>query len=494
MELKIGFVCDRGLNPKRPVNQDRYLAIPDRGLFAVFDGVGGQRAGEVASQTAAETIEEALTHSSSASATEVIRSAIKFANRDIFEMAESDPAYKTMATTVALIQIDDKRATIAHAGDSRIYRLEEGRLYRETIDHTDLYDDVRAGVITSKQAAEQSGRNVINRALGAEPDVEVEIKTINVRDGTRFLLCSDGIYRHLSDEEIARVLAQIKDPQSAADELKRLVHERGADDNLTAIVVQVGRARQSAVLAIDDGMGDRKNMRPIGIGAADAVSAAPRVSRAASSAESESGKAGHPSSGRIRVDLGGSARQSERDTLNDRTQRERTQRIDRQNNSGRSPRDFSDAGHGVSPVWKWLSLILLLMIAAGGAYAVASGNWPGRNQTPNSNGQENMIHPMRAGRDAFESGDYYTAETQFAAFVAREPQNAEAHYWLGRVQLAKRDFVNAAQSFEQAIRIQPTMYEAYLAAAGAYEAAGEGQKSRRMLTLAGEQLKQAAHQ
>jgi TolA-binding protein len=114
--------------------------------------------------------------------------------------------------------------------------------------------------------------------------------------------------------------------------------------------------------------------------------------------------------------------------------------------------------------------------------------------TPTATGQENMVHPMRAGRDAFESGDYQTAETQFGFFVAREPQNPEAHYWLGRARLARRDFVNAALSFEQAIRIQPTMYEAYLAAAGAYEAAGDGQRARRMLALAGEHLKQVAPQ
>jgi serine/threonine protein phosphatase PrpC/TolA-binding protein len=487
MDLKIGFVCDRGLNPKRPVNQDRYLSIPERGLFAVFDGVGGQRAGEVASQTAAETIEEALAHQSSGAAPEMIRRAIKFANRDIFEMAESDPAYKTMATTVALIQIDGKRATVAHAGDSRIYRLEGGRLYRETIDHTDLDDDVRAGVITPKQAAEHSGRNVINRALGAEPDVEVEIKTINVRDGTRFLLCSDGIYRHLSDEEIARVLAQIKEPQEAADELKRIVHERGADDNLTAVVVQVGCARQSAVLGIEDGADDRKNIRPIG---ADLLSAAPRPSRAASSAESEPGKHG----GRIKVELGSKAREAGPDSAAERTQRERAQRIDKQNNYSRADGDFAPARRGVSPAWKWSSLALLLMLAAAGAYIAwaRSGTPGGPTSTPA--GQENMIHPMRAGRDAFESGDYQTAETQFASFAAREPQNPEAHYWLGRAQLARRNFVNAAQSFEQAIRIRPTMYEAYLDAAGAYEAAGDGQKAKRMLALAGEQLKLAAPQ
>src|ERR1044071_2464210 len=316
MELKAGFICDRGLNPKRPVNQDRYLVMPERGLFAVFDGVGGQRAGEVASETAAETIEESLAHITAASSGDLIRRAIQFANRDIFEMAESDPAYKTMATTVALLYIDGDRATIAHVGDSRVYRLEEGRFSRETIDHTDYHDDLRAGLSGGapsgrrnvinralgveaevdvetktihvhdgvrfllcsdgiyrhlsdeemarvlaqfKDPQQAAGSNVINRALGVEAEVDVETKTIQVRDGVRFLLCSDGIYRHLSDEEMARVLAQFKDPQAAADELKRIVHERGADDNLTAVIVQVGRARQSAVLAIADGIGDRSS-------------------------------------------------------------------------------------------------------------------------------------------------------------------------------------------------------------------------------------------
>src|SRR5512143_32276 len=146
MDLKVGYVCDRGFSPKRPVNQDRFLAIPDRGLFAVFDGVGGQRAGEVASQTAADTIEETLTHNPSDSASvELIRRAINFAHRDVFELSESDPSFKTMATTVALIHINGIRVTIAHVGDSRVYRLEGGRFYRAAVDHTDLNDGIRAG-------------------------------------------------------------------------------------------------------------------------------------------------------------------------------------------------------------------------------------------------------------------------------------------------------------------------------------------------------------
>ena len=162
MDLKVGYVCDRGLSPKRPVNQDRYLAIPDRGLFAVFDGVGGQRAGEVASQTAAETIEEALTHhtarSTNGESRELIRRAIDFANRDVFELAESDPAYKTMATTVALVHITGNTATVAHVGDSRVYRLEGGHFHRETVDHTDLNDEIRAGKISPEIADRLASR------------------------------------------------------------------------------------------------------------------------------------------------------------------------------------------------------------------------------------------------------------------------------------------------------------------------------------------------
>ena len=245
MELKVGLVCDRGLNPKRPVNQDRFLAIANRGVFAVFDGVGGQRAGEVASQTAADTIEEALEHSPGDPSAEIINRAIQFANRDILELAESDVAYKTMATTVALIHIQGDRATVAHVGDSRVYRLEDGRFYRETVDHTDA-DDPRVGG-ARHGSRKSSHSNVINRALGVEAQVEVDLKSIPLRDGARFLLCSDGIYKHVPDEEIARVLALNEEPQSAADELKRIVYQRGADDNLTAVVIQVGGGMTNAV-------------------------------------------------------------------------------------------------------------------------------------------------------------------------------------------------------------------------------------------------------
>src|SRR5215813_12263948 len=143
-----GAICDRGLNPRRPVNQDRYLAISEAGLFAVFDGVGGRKAGEVASQTAADTVEETFAAESNAPSTDLIRRAIQIANRDIYELGQAEPAYGDMATTVALLLVDGSRATIAHVGDSRVYRLSDDNLLRETIDHTDFADRLRAGLIS----------------------------------------------------------------------------------------------------------------------------------------------------------------------------------------------------------------------------------------------------------------------------------------------------------------------------------------------------------
>ncbi|MEN3334979.1 MAG: hypothetical protein V7641_4344 [Blastocatellia bacterium] len=453
MELKTGFVCDRGLNPKRPVNQDRYLAMPERGLFAVFDGVGGQRAGEVASETAAETIEESLAHITAASSAELIRRAIQFANRDIFEMAESDPAYKTMATTVALLYIDGDRATIAHVGDSRVYRLEEGRFSRETIDHTDYHDDLRAGISGGSQAGR---RNVINRALGVEAEVDVETKTMHIRDGMRFLLCSDGIYRHLSDEEIARVLAQFKDPQAAADELKRIVDERGADDNLTAIVVQVGRAKQSAVLAIDDPLATPRN-------------AAGRKARVAEA------QPGAPRGNRIEVNFGRPSRQPAAFDARPFERRAATDAAPQIENQRKS---------------HWLIWSLIVLLLLGGAFygGLRASDWK-KTQTSD---QATQNDPMKMGRAAFDQSNYTAAAAQFAAAVERDAQNPEAHYWLGRAQLEAGDYARAAASFETAVTRRPTLFDAYAQAAQAYELAGEKLKATQMLARGAEERRKPA--
>jgi protein phosphatase len=451
MELKVGYVCDRGLNPKRPVNQDRFLSVPERGLFAVFDGVGGQRAGEVASQIGVETIEEALAHVSTGSSVELVSRAIQFANRDIFEMAESEEAYRTMATTIALLHIEADRAIIAHVGDSRVYRLEEGRFYLETVDHTDFNDAVRGGLIGRDHVSMHAGSNVINRALGVDRDVEVEGKQIKLRDGARFLLCSDGIYRHLSDEEIARVLAENKEPQRAADELKRLVHERGADDNLTAVVVQAGRARVGPVLAIDNNRGDAKK-KPTGAGEPKAGAAPARSDR------------------RIRVEF--ASPNEQRDSTGGESRR-----LDTHFESSETP----GTRDGVTASRVLMYLLIGLVLIAGSFYAgLRASEWRSARASQ-AGAAANEARELKVGREAFDRGDYQAAANEFDSRAKLDPQNATALYWLGRARLEQRDYAGAARDFEATISREPRMFDAYLHAAAAYQLLGEKAKAAEML-------------
>jgi protein phosphatase len=234
-------VSDRGLSEKRPQNEDSFLEMNKSGIFAVADGVGGAQAGEVASQMAMEILGEAFINlPAGADAETVMRTAIERANTAIHQMAHELPQLASMATTIVALHIDGSVATIGHVGDSRLYRVDrEGDLYRETDDHSVVADEVRAGRMTEEQAENHPSRNVISRALGAEATVDVEIKTVMIEPGTSFLICSDGITRHIADAEIKGVLTFGGDPVDICEYLKGLCYERGAEDNLTAVVVKV---------------------------------------------------------------------------------------------------------------------------------------------------------------------------------------------------------------------------------------------------------------
>ena len=466
MAVPVPHYAKSDIGRRRPHNEDCFAADASLGLYVVCDGMGGGNAGEVASQMAIETI---LAHLRSATsetgtdkaapddpnlscATNQLTHAIRAANAKVFRASWEQPKYAGMGTTVAAARLSGRMLSVAHVGDSRVYRLEEGRFSRETIDHTDHDDDLRAGAGGGARA----GGNVINRALGVESEVDVEIKSIQVRDGVRFLLCSDGIYRHLSDEEMARVLAQFKDPQQAADELKRVVHERGADDNLTAVVVQVGRARQGAVLAIEDPF---SSSRP-----------APR--RKAQVAEARGG-AGRGN--RIEVDFG---KPSRRPAGYDDRPLER-----------RAAMDAAPAiDRGRKSNWLIWSLVVLLLV--GGAFygGLRWSDW--RKKPPSDQAQPN--DPMKAGRAAFDQGNYAAAAAQFTAAAERDAQNADASYWLGRAQLETGEYAKAAASFETAAARRATFFDAYTQAAQAYELTGERAKATQMLLRGAEERRKAA--
>jgi protein phosphatase len=254
LAVEAAAVTDRGLSDKRPENEDSMLCDPARRVFAVADGVGGAQAGEVASQTAIEVLTEAFTnHGSGEDAEDLMEIAIQRANDSIYRLSREQPKFAMMATTIVALHLEGLRATVGHVGDSRLYSMTpDGQLRRETDDHSLVEEEVRAGRMTPEQALNHPGRNVISRALGAEASVEVDLRTFEVESGTLFLLCSDGITRHIPDEELSTLLRSARGLEETCAEMKRICYERGAEDNLTAVLVRVGGDAASRRVPADD--------------------------------------------------------------------------------------------------------------------------------------------------------------------------------------------------------------------------------------------------
>ena len=241
-QVQSASLTDRGLNERRPLNEDALLHDRERSIFAVADGVGGAEAGEVASQTAIEVLDEAFRHQvDGADVEDLMELAIQRANASIHQMAQEHAKFSMMATTIVALHLKDNIATFGHVGDSRLYRLTpDGQLHRETEDHSIVEEEVRAGRMTPEQAANHPSKNVISRALGAEQGVEVDMKTMEVEEGTEFLLCTDGITRHVSDNELRQLMVISNSLDELCNELKQRCYERGAEDNLTVVAVRVG--------------------------------------------------------------------------------------------------------------------------------------------------------------------------------------------------------------------------------------------------------------
>ncbi|HEU5460159.1 MAG TPA: PP2C family serine/threonine-protein phosphatase [Pyrinomonadaceae bacterium] len=246
-QIQSSALSDRGLNERRPLNEDAFLHDRERSIFAVADGVGGAEAGEVASQTAIEVLDEAFRHQTDgADVEDLMELAIQRANASIHQMAQEHAKFSMMATTIVALHLTGNVATFGHVGDSRLYRLSpDGKLHRETEDHSIVEEEVRAGRMTPEQAANHPSKNVISRALGAEQAVDVDMKVMEVEEGTEFLLCTDGITRHVTDNEIRQLMVVTGNTDELCNELKQRCYERGAEDNLTVVVVRVGEHLKS---------------------------------------------------------------------------------------------------------------------------------------------------------------------------------------------------------------------------------------------------------
>src|SRR5881275_984815 len=197
---------------QRQGNEDNFLERSP--LFAVADGMGGARAGEVASKIAVEKLGASV--EANGSPEQHLAEVTKEANREIYRMAQNDSALAGMGTTLTAALVTGREVAIGHVGDSRVYRYRDGELERLTQDHSLVEEFVRQGKLTPEEAETHPQRSIITRALGPEPDVEVETYTHSGRDGDVYLLCSDGLSAMVSEDEIAAILESRSSLEDAA--------------------------------------------------------------------------------------------------------------------------------------------------------------------------------------------------------------------------------------------------------------------------------------
>jgi PPM family protein phosphatase len=221
---------------KRRRNEDSFVVEPP--LFVVADGMGGAQAGEVASRLAAASFRE-FHEADELEPEPRLEAIIQEANRRIFERARQDTGLSGMGTTVTAALLGESAIAIGHVGDSRAYRIRDGELEQLTQDHSLVADLIRSGRLTPEEAEDHPQRSVITRALGTDPDVDVDTFLIEARPGDLFLICSDGLTSMVPEEEILETLRGSPSLEQAAKTLVKAANKQGGEDNITVILFRL---------------------------------------------------------------------------------------------------------------------------------------------------------------------------------------------------------------------------------------------------------------
>jgi protein phosphatase len=221
---------------QRQGNEDSFLERSP--LFAVADGMGGARAGEVASRIAVEQFD--VQGEVDGPPEEQLAEVARAANREIYKMAQEDSAHAGMGTTFTAALVTGREIAIGHVGDSRLYRLRDGELERLTHDHSLVEEFVRQGKLTPEEAEVHPQRSIITRALGPEPEVEVDTYTHAGRDGDVYLINSDGLTGMITEDQVAEILRERESLEDAAKELIAAANENGGKDNITVVLFRLG--------------------------------------------------------------------------------------------------------------------------------------------------------------------------------------------------------------------------------------------------------------
>ncbi len=237
---------------QRQHNEDSFLVEDKAKLYLVADGMGGHAAGEIASRIAVDSISEFILHTKEDDGTwphaydenfrrttNRLMAAVRMANTRVLEAMRKDARLRGMGTTVVACMADDDMMSFAHVGDSRAYLIREGQLSRITNDHSWVFEQVQAGMLTEAEAEKHPLRNVITRALGGALSVNPDASEVETKKGDLYLLCSDGLTGMVPEDEILRVVtANEDDLQKACQVLIDTANERGGLDNVTAILVK----------------------------------------------------------------------------------------------------------------------------------------------------------------------------------------------------------------------------------------------------------------
>ena len=251
MEILVGARSDVGL--VRTNNEDYYAVDPFLNLLVLCDGMGGQAAGEVASKMGVDAILQHFREACNdprlkcegqyqeeySEKANRLASGIRLSNKAIFEASSSPSSVNGMGATVVAVQISGNVMSIAHVGDSRAYLFRNEQIRQLTQDHSLVGEQVRQGLISPQEAERSELSNVILRALGAEPTVEVDLDEVWVGAGDQVLLCSDGLTRMVVPADITKALVEATTPQQATERLVALANEKGGEDNTTVIVARL---------------------------------------------------------------------------------------------------------------------------------------------------------------------------------------------------------------------------------------------------------------
>jgi protein phosphatase len=239
---------------RRPHNEDSILLLPEHGLFAVADGMGGHAAGEVASRAAVTAFGDFFQVASrdrdftwpfgfderSCFEENLVVAAAQMANRKVCEIALENPECMGMGTTLAALLAYDRHVVIAHVGDSRVYRLRKEALELLTSDHSWVNEQIQRNVLTEEEARSHRWRNVITRALGNRPDIDIDRRVLDAQEGDLFVLCTDGLTAMLEDPTIAEILLRDgHDLSVACQSLIDQANQAGGLDNISIILARI---------------------------------------------------------------------------------------------------------------------------------------------------------------------------------------------------------------------------------------------------------------